>query len=44
MVSEEEKKQVDELYKMFNTKISDCNKCPYLNLTEEKQNEIYSSF
>lgn len=41
MLSKEEKSEIDNVYKMFNTKISDCNKCPYLNITEEKQNEIY---
>ena len=33
--------EVDKLYKMFGTKISDCNKCPYLSVTEERQNQIY---
>lgn len=34
--------EVREIQKMLNTKISDCNKCPYLDITEEKQNEIFS--
>ena len=41
MISEEERKEVDDIYKMFNTKISDCNRCPYLNMKEEEQNKIY---
>lgn len=41
MLSEEEIIETNKIYKMFNTNISDCNKCPYLNITEEKQNEIY---
>ncbi len=41
MLDEEDIIEKDKIYKMFNTKISDCNKCPYLTITEEKQNEIY---
>lgn len=41
MLPNEEIIEKDKLYKMFNTKISDCNKCPYLTITEERQNEIY---
>lgn len=41
MLSKEEIEEADKIYKMFNTRISDCNKCPHLSMTEEKQNEIY---
>ena len=41
MIDKKEKEEIDKIYNMFNSKISDCNKCPYLNITEEKQNEIY---
>ncbi len=41
MLSKEEMLEANKVYKMFNTKISDCNECPYLTITEERQNEIY---
>lgn len=37
----EDEETVKDIQKMLNTKISDCNKCPYLNITEEQQNKEY---
>lgn len=41
MINKEEILEMDKFRKMLETKVSDCNKCPHLNITEEEQDEIY---